>query len=38
MKVINEAVDEVCGQEHKDRPELARSCYVWLNNPEKNSI
>ncbi|MBA3006884.1 MAG: ISL3 family transposase, partial [Desulfocapsa sp.] len=34
MKIINEAVDEVRRQEQKDRPELARSRYAWLKNPE----
>lgn len=32
MKVINEAVDEVRRQEQKDRPELAKSRYLWLKN------
>jgi len=34
MKIINEAVDEVRRQEQKDRPELKRSRYIWLKNPE----
>ena len=34
MKVINEAVDEVRRQEQKDRPELAKSRYIWLKNPD----
>lgn len=34
MKIINEAVDEVRRQEQKDRPELARTRYIWLKNPE----
>ena len=34
MKIVNEAVDEVRRQEQKERPELARSRYVWLKNPE----
>lgn len=34
MKIINEAVDEVRRQEQKDRPELARTRYLWLKNPE----
>lgn len=32
MKIINEAVDEVRRQEQKDRPELAKSRYIWLKN------
>jgi transposase len=35
MKVLGEAVDEVRREEAKTRPELARSRYVWLKNPEK---
>lgn len=34
MKIINEAVDEVRRQEQKNRPELARTRYIWLKNPE----
>lgn len=34
MKVINEAVDEVRRQEQKERPELARTRYIWLKNRE----
>ena len=34
MKVLNEAVDEVRREEAKSRPELAKSRYVWLKNPE----
>lgn len=34
MKIINKAVDEVRRQEQKDRPELARTRYIWLKNPE----
>jgi transposase len=33
MKIINEAVDEVRRQEQKERPELARTRYIWLKNP-----
>nr|MBF0222485.1 ISL3 family transposase [Desulfobulbaceae bacterium] len=33
MKIINAAVDEVRRQEQKDRPELARTRYIWLKNP-----
>lgn len=34
MKIINEAVDEVRRQEQKQRPELKRTRYIWLKNPE----
>lgn len=34
MKIINEAVDEVRRQEQKERPELAKTRYLWLKNPE----
>lgn len=34
MKIVNNAVDEVRRQEQKERPELARSRYIWLKNPE----
>ncbi len=34
MKIVNDAVDEVRRQEQKDRPELFRSRYIWLKNPE----
>jgi len=34
MKIINAAVDEVRRQEQKNRPELARTRYIWLKNPE----
>jgi transposase len=34
MKVVNNAVDEVRKEEQKDRPELIRSKYVWLKNPQ----
>lgn len=34
MKVINEGVDEVRRMEQKTRPELHKSRYVWLKNPE----
>jgi transposase len=33
MKIVNDAVDEVRKQEQKERPELARSRYIWLKNP-----
>ena len=34
MKVINEGVDEVRRMEQRARPELRKSRYVWLKNPE----
>ena len=34
MKIINDAVDQVRRQEQKERPELTRSRYVWLKNPD----
>ena len=34
MKVLNEAVDAVRREEVQTRPELAKSRYVWLKNPE----
>ncbi len=34
MKIVNNAVDEVRRQEQKERPELTRSRYIWLKNPE----
>ena len=34
LKLVNDAVDEVRRAEQKDRPELKRSRYVWLKNPE----
>jgi transposase len=34
MKVVNNAVDKVRKEEQKDRPELIRSKYVWLKNPQ----
>jgi transposase len=35
MKIINEAVDEVRRAEQKERPELYKTRYIWLKNPEK---
>lgn len=32
--VTNEAVDKVRKQEQKDRPELKKTRYLWLKNPE----
>ena len=34
MKIINDAVDQVRREEQKGRPELKKSRYVWLKNPE----
>lgn len=34
MKVVNEAVDQVRREEQKKHPELVRSRYVWLKNPQ----
>lgn len=34
MKIINGAVDQVRREEQKNRPELKKSRYVWLKNPE----
>jgi len=34
LKVLNEAVDKVRRQEQQDRPELKRTRYLWLKNPE----
>jgi transposase len=34
IKVINEAVDEVRRSEQKTRPELKKTRYAWLKNPE----
>lgn len=33
MKVLNDAVDAVRRQEQKERPELKKSRYLWLKNP-----
>ena len=38
MKIINEAVDQVRREEQKDRPELKKSRYVWLKNPENLTL
>lgn len=37
IKVINEAVDEVRRSEQKTRPELKKTRYAWLKNPENLS-
>lgn len=34
MKIINDAVDQVRGDERKTHPELSRSRYAWLKNPD----
>ena len=34
MRVLNEALDEVRREEAKTRPELVKSRYMWLKNPE----
>lgn len=34
LKILNEAVDEVRRNEQKNHPELARTRYIWLKNPE----
>jgi len=33
MKLVSEALDDARRREHKQRPELRRSRYVWLTNP-----
>ena len=35
MKIINDAVDRVRKEEQKEHPELVRSRYIWLKNPDK---
>lgn len=34
MKILNEAVDKVRRQEQQERPELTRTRYLWLKNPD----
>jgi len=34
MKILNEALDEVRRQEQQIRPELKRTRYLWLKNPQ----
>ena len=34
LKILNEAVEEVRRQEQQSRPELKRTRYIWLKNPE----
>ena len=38
MKIINDAVDQVRREEQKDHPELKKSRYVWLKNPENLTL
>jgi len=38
LKIINEAVDEVRRQEQASRPELTKTRYVWLKNPENLTV
>jgi transposase len=35
VKIVNDAVDKVRRAEHKDRPELFKTRYLWLKNPDK---
>jgi transposase len=37
VKIINEALDEVRRQEQKTRPELKKTRYAWLKNPQNLS-
>ena len=34
-KLLNEAVDQVRREEQRDRPELKKTRYIWLKNPDK---
>jgi len=38
LKIINEAVDKVRRQEQKECPELKKTRYIWLRNPETLSV
>ncbi len=38
LKVINEALDEVRRMEQKTRPELKKSRFVWLKNPQNLTV
>lgn len=38
LKIINEAVDKVRRQEQASRPELTKTRYVWLKNPENLTV
>ena len=35
LKLLNAAVDEVRRREQRERPELKRTRYLWLKNPER---
>ncbi|MFH2123468.1 MAG: transposase [Pseudomonadota bacterium] len=37
MKIANEAVDQVRREEQKQYPDLAKSRFAWLKNPENTS-
>lgn len=34
-KILNDAVDQVRREEQRERPELKRTRYIWLTNPDK---
>ena len=34
-KLLNDAVDQVRREEQRDRPELKKTRYIWLKNPDK---
>ena len=38
VKVINDALDQVRREERKDNPELSRTRYIWLKNPENLTV
>jgi len=38
VKIVNQAVDEVRRQEQRDRPELIKTRYNWLKNPENLTV
>lgn len=38
LKIINEAVDKVRREEHKECPELKKTRYIWLKNPQKLTV
>lgn len=35
IKLLNDAVDQVRREEQKEKPELKRTRYVWLRNPDR---
>jgi len=35
VKIVNEAVDEVCRDKSKENEMLKKTRYLWLKNPEK---